>query len=448
MTSVNETSRDISRDYILRVNREVTAEGISERPMAGLDYQRRRLEREFENFMRTQTEIIAACTDNNSKAVEMKLVATVDAAYSGLMMLLEMQLTKENATNLDQTIMAIQASTSNKNRKMPDNLTKFDGTHANWPAFRDLFDALVASQDFSDLEKFLCLQKHCLGTAAGVIAGYQPVAASYDTAWAALNSAYEDAYVIAQSFVDKLLDIPVAKNMGAAELRRVIDTMRSTLRQLDTMGHPISQTGALMSNLLARKLPQRLVNEWDQKREQGSFPTFEEFVKFVESKARSRVSYGDSSDRSYNKPSTSTGGATVARDSIGTGSNGLFKTKGSGCFLCGGEHVMVKCSQFVDITDNKLREKKLLEQKLCLNCVGFGHTADKCTRPGCKDSRCSGAKHSWAICPHRLPQRRVQAQVNVIRQKRRLEVKPKTETKSDDNPGTAASSATEEENKQ
>lgn len=285
-------TRDLARDYIQRVYTNFTQAQMDDSSSTALEYQRRRLEREFDAYMQSQTAVIAACTEEADKAAELKDLSKVDNTYMKLLMMIGESATKHSAAALDQTILAAQAGSS-RSRKVPDGLPIFNGSAASWPAFRDLFEALVASQDFSDLEKLICLQKHCTGTAAGVVEGYQPVAASYDLAWGALKDAYEDDYVIAQSFIDKLFDMPVAKHVGASELRRVIDTIRSTLRQLEAMKYPTAQWGALMTNLLARKLPSKLVSEWDQKREHGACPSFEEFVKFAESKARSRVSYGE-----------------------------------------------------------------------------------------------------------------------------------------------------------
>lgn len=43
----------------------------------------------------------------------------------------------------------------------PEGLEQFDGTHANWPPFRDLFTALVDSRGYANLNKLLYLKRAC-----------------------------------------------------------------------------------------------------------------------------------------------------------------------------------------------------------------------------------------------------------------------------------------------
>lgn len=42
-------------------------------------------------------------------------------------------------------------------KRAPENMVDFDGSHAKWPAFRDLFKALVVDAEYSELECFLLL---------------------------------------------------------------------------------------------------------------------------------------------------------------------------------------------------------------------------------------------------------------------------------------------------
>lgn len=415
-SEVVETTRNMARDYIARIHKELTKDTAAKRSSAALDYQRRRLTKEFETYMEAQTSIIAACVEATQKGKEMEEVANVDTMCSALSVMIGEILEKnQSASLLDQTLQVAQAG-NQRSHRLPDNLSVFDGTHANWPAFRDLFKALVDDKEFSDLEKLLCLQKHCVGTAAGIVAGYQPVAASYDQAWKDLTDAFEDKYAISQSFVDRILDIPAAKHTGIAELRRVVDTTRSTLRQLTALGGTTDPWDAMMSNLLARKLPARIVIEWDQKRERASCPSFEELIQFVESKARSRVFQAEQ----MVKPTMTSGAPAVAKETT-TGKGSFFRTKTTGgCFKCNGDHRIIECPQFLAITDVKEREQAITNRGLCVSCLSFGHKGQPCPRFPCKEKGCNGVKHHPVLCPVQAStaMKRPQAHVNMVRRKK------------------------------
>lgn len=84
-----------------------------------------------------------------------------------------------------------------------------------------------------------------------MVAGYAPVAASFALAWESLREIFEDAYSIVQALIDKLIDLAPAKNKTVVEMRRVIDTFRSTLRQLEGMQLEVLAWDAVMVNLFS-----------------------------------------------------------------------------------------------------------------------------------------------------------------------------------------------------
>lgn len=122
----------------------------------------------------------------------------IDATYRGL------------ALKVAQRVANLQAAAAKAPRQPEAQQLKrpfeivgdFNGTHAEWAAFRDLFTALVVNQAYDDLERFLLLQRACKGVAAGTIRGYPPEAASFRQAWEALKGIYEDKHAVTQALVD------------------------------------------------------------------------------------------------------------------------------------------------------------------------------------------------------------------------------------------------------
>ncbi|XP_018395653.1 PREDICTED: uncharacterized protein LOC108774125 [Cyphomyrmex costatus] len=63
------------------------------------------------------------------------------------------------------------------------------------------------------------------------------------------------------------------------------------------------------------------------------------------------------------------------------------------CRTCEGDHPTYKCSNFLSLSTAD-RKKKLLEKRLCINCLGAGHYARYCQSSTCK--KC-GKKHNSLI---------------------------------------------------
>lgn len=294
--------------------------------------------------------------------------------------------------------------------RSPEGLGEFDGTHANWPQFRDLFIALVGSQDYPNLNKLLYLKKSCTGPAALAIRGYEPIQDCYEADWNALNAIYEDDYAVTQALIDRLVNMPLAKDAGVKELRRIIDTTTSTLRQLSGLQEETEKWDSVVINLITKKLPFTIIESWEQLRKRNQRPTLSEFLEFLDARARARMFNATPTpisaprhdkERNYGlERNTRRQNATTGyKNSRTTWNVQAHRTnEGSqGCRLCDKNHNLANCSVLLGKHVSE-RRRILVQLGVCLNCLNFGHYLNQCNRPSCSRRECKNDKHHWTLC--------------------------------------------------
>lgn len=298
--AVATAAMEMSKAYLLKTHKKWAETDMTNTSLLGVRYQLKRAQVEFDKYMNAITVAIAHAENKEAKDALLVAMAEVEDVHAELHVMFGEEVAHQEPPQNDNTFMA--PPPPNGPRKAPENLADFNGTHENWPAFIDV--------GYSELESFLLLRKHCKGPAEEIVTGYSPVAASFKSAWDALKDVFEDSYSITQSLVDKLFDLPATKNRSVAEMRRVIDTVRSTLRQLKTMGATVDRWDPMVMNLLARKAPTNMVQEWEQNRNKNEQPSLDELLTFLDGKARLRhfVSEFQGNRRRDGQPSTNVNG--------------------------------------------------------------------------------------------------------------------------------------------
>jgi hypothetical protein len=438
--------KEIAFKYIKGVHASFMEKDPATFPASSLEYQRRRAQVEFDKYMGATTAVIAATTDRAAKDALLIEMNEVDTMLAEIFVWATPP-NRAQSTESERSVVVSQG----KPKRAPENMSNFDGSHSKWPAFRDLFKALVIDAEYSELECFLLLRKHCKGASEEVIAGYAPVAASFAMAWESLKDIFEDSYSIIQSLVDKLIELAPAKSKSVIEMRRVIDTFRSTIRQLEGMGLDTLGWDAFLVNLLARKMPIGTVHDWEQQRDKNELPTLADFMTFLDGKARLRV-FASEYQGGYNRRQQSQG-ATNGNTGAGVNSQNTnqnpfalrpsntqqgqgnamqgnaqhgqgnenrrptFTTKGGPrvCFQCKGDHYIFACPDVVNL-DLKAKDAIIHKLGVCKNCLRQGHAANACEREGCRE--CAGVKHNRLLCPKPRGPKRGAPQVNHVAEKK------------------------------
>lgn len=412
-------ARDTALVYIKRIFNSTKTADMDALTKAGAQYQLRRLETDFEKFQNAQTTMIGAAKSEGEKESLLKQIGEIDEMYRALYEKYS-PIAEAEDPNRTRFFPPNQNGFEERSRKPIEGLADFDGTHQKWPAFRDLFQALAIDVGVSKLECLLLLRKHCKGPSEQMLEGYELVEASFELAWDYLKEIYEDKYSIVQSLIDRLIDMEPASGKVPMDTRRVVDTLRSTLRQLCAMKMPTNQWDALMINVAARKLPPAVIREWEKERKVGVMPTFEELLLFIDARSRLRLfnppvkntntnfskpetnvrrnenKMSGEAFRSWRPPSKPLGAPAT--------STGPPSGRPSNCFKCQGQHYLRACPEILAIANLKARETELLKYVKCLNCLTSRHATNECTAHACK--ACDGEKHNHILCPKNRGQKR------------------------------------------
>lgn len=168
---------------------------------------------------------------------------------------------------------------------------KFDGTMADWPAFRDLFIAEVHDRPIDPVRKLLLLKDACTGKAADTLGAWQPTAGNYQLAWDAMMASYNDEYHVVHGILAKLHSTGKQESETHDAYRAILDSLTSCTRQLRA-----STTSAALDDQIwihhgKQRLPDPGLDAWEQYRNQfcsGALPTLEDFKRFLELKAKAR----------------------------------------------------------------------------------------------------------------------------------------------------------------
>lgn len=300
----------------------------------------------------------------------------------------------------------------------PPEVGEFDGSPAAWPAFRDLFRAEVHEREISDVTKLLYLQKACVGKARSALGAWKPVADNYNAAWRTLVRKYDDNYRIKQALIDELFKLPRFSEETFDNLRRIIDTTSSALRQLETMGELVDHWDMLLINILAARIPLNTLDAWEQKRTIDSEPTLNHFLEFLEGKARGKISSANSYRERERKRENRGSQIEKGQRSETITSNPRARDARSpstrpACKQCQEDHALYRCPTLLAKTVEQ-RIGFLRENKLCINCLR-AHQGE-CFYSGCP--RCNFEKHNSIVCKKAPSGPSIRSKVNMVSRKR------------------------------
>lgn len=405
------STRKRYEDQVKNAIAKVDDEGFAQRDIHSLKQLLTKLTTSYEKLGDTNAQIGATTTANDADTFMAQYEDQVDEAI--------VKITR--ALALFQPIPEPPLHKANEAHpalKSPfDNVGTFNGTHAAWPAFRDLFTALVVKQAYDDTEKFLMLQRACKGDAMRMIEGYQPVATSFSKAWEALAKVYEDKHALTQALIGKMTELQHAQTETTSELRRVIDTFGSAHRQLEAMNYQCDTWDPWLIHTIMRKLPLQTLTDWEQNRKVEKQPTFAEILEYLESRARMRAHTIPAAPHmvpaTQNKPEGSRQYRRKQPDELASSSDSKRASDNTRpkCHLCSGNHMLFKCHQLRDEKDLNKRKQIVEGLKVCTNCFSDKHDLSQCPRKACP--KCNKGKHNSILCsaPHSANPRHV-ASVN------------------------------------
>lgn len=285
------------------------------------------------------------------------------------------------------------------------DIPRFDGQHKSWLEFRDSFISLIdKNEGIDDISKLRYLQSALQGSPALlVLENLEICAENYKQAWQTLCSRYEKPRLLVNKHLESLFSLDSINKETCTGIRRLIDITNTNLRALKTLKQPVDQWDRIIVFLLESKLDPSTSKEWEHYRSSNlsDFPSLAELLKFLENKSdylasleeskqtkiepykqKSFTFNTNSSQNNSNTSSLYTQGnksqSTKQNTNIYTNQNtNNFKPKEKQCPMCKQDHNLFMCEVFRNASI-EVRNAKVREAKLCLNCLRPGHPTQKC----------------------------------------------------------------------
>ena len=273
----------------------------------------------------------------------------------------------------------------------------FNGDVANWPSFWDQYDSAIhQKQNISDIDKFTYLKSYLCDSANSVISGLTLTSENYKEAIDFLRQRYVNPQVLISAHMKKFVSLNNVKSVHDVKgLRKLFDTVESSIRNLKTLKVEVNSYGSLLVPLLNVKLSKELSLQIARNFEDDVWP-LEEMTKVskneIQAKERS-LSAGTSFDLSDNNCS---GDQSFSEDdyTLSAFVNSSHKQSKKQCVFCNVKnHKSYKCLR---VTEPAARKEILKQNKNCFICFDFGHVAKNCNWDY-KCKKCNG-KHNISIC--------------------------------------------------
>jgi hypothetical protein len=265
----------------------------------------------------------------------------------------------------------------------------FCGDPLRYPEWKCAFSILIEGKRIPQQEKLYYLKRYLGGEAKAVVEGlfFLQSDSAYDKAKAMLERRFGDPYVVSEAFRNKIEDWPKIQGRDAQGLRKLADFLRQCDIAMTTITSLRFLNDSRENRKLLQKCPDWIVNKWarivaDYKGHLGSFPSFHDFVDFMEKEANIAcdpiTSMQPHKEAGNSRMKRRVGATVLATESKQEGLS-HSSSKKPFCSFCKEEHFIDNCSKFLQ---KPLAERKLFirQKRLCFGCLIVGHRSADCRR--------------------------------------------------------------------
>lgn len=323
-----------------------------------------------------------------------------------------------------------QESTKHHLKASEISVVRFDGTRAEWPAWRAQYFAKVFDTKLEPHEKLEILSKSLKGAAAECVGAIiNRDQQELDRAWTTLTDRYDNEYQLAMAHLNEILNIKPPASDSAKGLRKIVDTINQQLRLLERFKFRTEHWGPLIIAIILRKVDHDTYKEWEKIESRRTMPELESLMKFLECRigvlTNWRASHpirtdakSDNRYHPYNKPNDKNDRERRdGRHSFARRENQETRSRDKSaprptpaaqmpakdpCLACAGLHRLWHCRRFKSEPIEE-RLSQIQAWKICPNCLVENHPSADCKKFGCPE--CDFAKHNSLICPKRAVKR-------------------------------------------
>jgi len=277
--------------------------------------------------------------------------------------------------------------------KLPEiKLPEFDGSFNKWLTFRDTFVSLVhTNASFTNIDKFHYLKSSVKiePVSQNILNNYQVTDETYEHAWEALCSRFDDRRAMLLEYTDALFKVEkIYKTQDILQLVDSYVSIRSSFVKLNVTDQEF--VDLMYEKMIRDRLDKFTRREWDLHINTHK-PTFNELCTFLEGRHKS-VKYTASESSIPASSSKYQQGNKQTRNKILLANN--KPVNNLVCLVCSQNHLIGNCPSFLKENIDK-RFEIVSNLKLCLNCLKPGHIARKCISS--KNCNMCGGKHHQTL---------------------------------------------------
>lgn len=267
-------------------------------------------------------------------------------------------------------------------------LPQFLGKFEDWPAFRDLFQSIIGSDNnLSSVEKLHYLKVSLKAEAEALVKNLPTTAENYQRAWNTLTEHFENKRLLVRSCLSKFTLLSKMKAESASELRKIVHGVSSTIGTLESIGRPITGSEDLFVFSVIELLDVRTRREWENSINDSPNPsTYPALKRFLERRLQTLEAIQPvKSDPAVSKSNE------VANRAARTHLTQKRESGTNRCQLCRRDHALMVCEEFKRKAAHD-RRHFVEGNQLCANCLGRHKIADCPSKRLC--SVCSEKHHT------------------------------------------------------
>ncbi|XP_062711045.1 uncharacterized protein LOC134289057 [Aedes albopictus] len=260
----------------------------------------------------------------------------------------------------------------------------FEGSYANWPKFKAIFQDLMANSGDSDAIKLYHLDKALVGEAAGVLDAKVISEGNYQQAWAILTDRFENKRIIVETHIRGLFNIPKMASGTCKELRRRHDECTRHVESLKYLEQKfLGVSDLFLVHILSSSMDQATRMAWEATQKKGEIPTYAQTISFLQTRCQMlencEMAFQNPTSQPLPKPS-SKGQAPSKAAGVKVHAAATESQKKDKCDFCQGTHRNYQCDAISSLPFEK-RIEKVRTSGVCFNCLRKGHSARDCSSP-------------------------------------------------------------------
>jgi len=272
-------------------------------------------------------------------------------------------------------------------RLKPPQIPVFKGEIMKWQNFRDMFDALVHFENYSNIEKFNYLIDSLEGPPRTLVTNIPLAGDNYLTAYNTLVKRYDKKRIIAREHWHTVeRTTPISDDHYSVKLRILLDTFSENLNVLHNMGYPIKSWDFILFTMLHDRLPSSIVTRFETDCE-AQLPdaitkneSYELLFNFSNKHCVALDNALYSSSIAPKKKTDSHSRGSPPHQSSKPRKSGAFVATGQNltCAVCKGNHLIYSCPVFLTKSPSD-RLNLVKANRWCTSCLGNRHTYKFCT---------------------------------------------------------------------